>query len=173
MRLVKNLGVIATVAVLWMLGSISPTMAQTGIASQKQLDIAAARAERKAIVGQNMNLTGDERKAFWPLYDEYETQMDKIEDRHVREVKDFVANYQTLTDDDATRKLDEVMSITQARLDVQKAYIPKFRAALSSIKVTRFFQIDNKLRAMVQCNLAQMIPLAQAPAGNEPGRSSF
>jgi hypothetical protein len=172
MRLTKNLAAIGAVTVLCLLGSIPPAMAQMGITSQKQLDVAAARAERKAIVGQNMSLTADESKAFWPLYDEYETRTDKIEDRHVKEVKDFVENYQTLTDDDATRKLDEVINITQDRLDVQKAYIPKFRAALSSIKVTRFFQIDNKLHAMVQCNLAQMIPLAQPP-NNEPSRSSF
>ena len=72
---------------------------------------------------------------------------------------------------DATQKLNEVMSIAQARLDVQKSYIPKFRAAMSSIMVTRFFQIDNKLRAMVQCDVAKMVPLAQ-PSQPEATKSS-
>jgi hypothetical protein len=128
--------------------------------SQKQLDTAAARAARKAVVGQNMNLTDSESKAFWPLYDEYEGKMDRIEDRHIREIKDFAKNYQTLTDADAHKKLDEVMAIAQARLNVQAAYIPKFRAVLPDLKVTRFFQIDNKLRALVQCQIAQIVPLA-------------
>lgn len=128
--------------------------------SQKQLDIAAARAARKAVVGQNMTLTDDESKAFWPLYDEYEGKMDRIEDRHVREIKDFAKNYQTLTNADAHKKLDEVMAIAQARLNVQVAYVPKFRTVLPEIKVTRFFQIDNKLRALVQCQIAQIVPLA-------------
>ena len=132
--------------------------------SQKQLNIAAARAERKAVVGQNMNLTADENKAFWPLYDEYEARMDRVEDRHVREIKEFARHYQNLTDADARTKLDEVMAISQARLDVQKTYIPKFRAILSDVKVTRFFQIDNKLRALVQCQIAQIVPLAQPSA---------
>ena len=142
--------------------------------SQRQLDTAAARAARKAVVGQNMNLTDSESKAFWPLYDEYEGKMDKIEDRHIREIKDFAKNYQTLTNADAHKKLDEVMAIAQARLNVQAAYIPKFRAVLPDLKVTRFFQIDNKLRALVQCQIAQIVPLAgdagaptntSAPAG--------
>jgi hypothetical protein len=131
--------------------------------SQRQLNIAAMRAERKAAVGANMPMTKDEAKVFWPLYDKYESEMDQIEQRHIKEVRDFVASYDTLTDADATKKLDEVMSIQQARLDVQKAYIPRFRAALSSIQTTRFFQIDNKLRALVQCQVAQMVPLAKAP----------
>ncbi len=138
-----------------------------GAPSQKQLDIAAARAERKAVVGQNMSLTDSESKAFWPLYDEYEGKMDKIEDRHVREIKEFASHFQNLTNVDARRKLNEVMAIAQARLNVQSQYIPKFRAILSDVKVTRFFQIDNKLRALVQCQIAQIVPLAQPSAGSE------
>jgi hypothetical protein len=49
--------------------------------SQKQLDIAAARAQRKATVGANMNLTPDEASRFWPVYDAYEKRMDSVEDR--------------------------------------------------------------------------------------------
>jgi hypothetical protein len=133
--------------------------------SQKQLDIAAARAERKAVIGQNMTLTEVESKAFWPLYDEYEGKMDRIEDRHIREIKEFAKHYQNLTNDDARKKLDEVMAINESRLHVQREYIPRFRAALPDIKVTRFFQIDSKLRALVQCQIAQVVPLAQ-PGGN-------
>jgi hypothetical protein len=139
-----------------------PATAQ-GAPSQRQLNIAAMRAERKAVVGANMPMTKDEEKVFWPIYDEYEAQMDKIEERHIKEVREFVASYDTLTDADATKKLDEVMSIQQARLNVQKAYVPKFRAVLSSIQTTRFFQVDGKLRALVQCQIAQMVPLAKAP----------
>jgi hypothetical protein len=135
--------------------------------SEKQIDLAAARAERKAIVNDNMNFTSDEAKAFWPIYETYEAAMDKIEDRHIREIKDFAKHYDSLTDSDAKHKLDEVMLIAQARLNVQKSYIPKFRAAIPEVKVTRFFQIDNKLRAMVQCQIAQMVPLAKESGGGQ------
>jgi hypothetical protein len=129
--------------------------------SQQQLDLAAARAERKAIVSQNMYLTPAQAKVFWPLYDSYEKRMDQIEDRHIREIKNYVASYNNLTDASANQKLDEVLSILHARLQTQQEYVPKFRAVLPGVLVTRFFQIDNKMRAMVQCNIAQMVPLAQ------------
>jgi hypothetical protein len=131
--------------------------------SQKQLDIAAARAQRKATVGANMNLTASEATAFWPVYDSYERAMDSIEDRHVRELKDFAAKYNNLSDADAKRKLDEVMAIQQARLDVQKRFIPQFQAVIPPVKVTRFYQIDNKIQALIQCDIAQLVPLAQSP----------
>ena len=146
------------------LGLGAPALAQSGAPSQKQLDIAAARAQRKATVGANMNLTADESAKFWPVYDAYEAKMDAIEDRHVRELKDFAAKYNNLTDADAAKKLDEVVAIQQGRLDVQKEFIPRFRAAIPGVKVTRFFQIDNKIQALIQCDIAQLVPLAHTAA---------
>lgn len=159
----KNRLVIFTAAslVVCALGLRAPASAQN---SQKQLDIAAARAQRKATVGANMNLTPAEAPKFWPVYDAYEAKMDRVEDRHVKELKDFAAKYDSLTDADAGKKLDEVMAIQQARLDVQKDFVAKFRAAIPQVKVTRFFQIDNKIQALIQCDIAQLVPLAH-PAG--------
>jgi hypothetical protein len=142
------------------LGPSGQALAQS---SQKQLDIAAARAQRKATVGANMNLSPDEAARFWPVYDAYEARMDKIEDRHVKELKDFAARYSSFSDADAKKKLDEVMAIQQARLDVQKEFVPRFLAAVSQVKVTRFYQIDNKIQALIQCDIAQLVPLAQSP----------
>jgi len=150
----------ATSMLAWILGLSGTALAQT---SQKQLDIAAAHAQRKATVGANMNLSADEATRFWPVYDAYEKKMDRIEDRHVKELKDFAAKYTNFTDADAKKKLDEVMAIQQARLDVQKEFIPQFLGAVSQVKVTRFYQIDNKIQALIQCDIAQLVPLAASP----------
>ncbi|MFZ2060454.1 MAG: hypothetical protein WAU82_05550 [Candidatus Binatus sp.] len=151
---------------------VACTLGLSGLASaqtsQKQLDVSAARAQRKATVGANMNLTPDEASKFWPVYDAYEKSMDRIEDRHVKELKDFAAKYNNLTDADAQKKLDEVIAIQQARLDVQKEYIPQFRAVIPQVKVTRFYQIDNKIQALIQCDIAQLVPLAQSPGEAAP-----
>ena len=155
---------LATVAasslVVCALGICPPTFAQTPPTSQKQLDIAAAHAQRKATVGSNMNLTPSEAAKFWPVYDAYEAKMDRIEDRHVKELKDYAAKYDNLSDADAGKKLNEVMAIQQGRLDVQKEFVAKFRDAIPQVKVTRFFQIDNKIQALIQCDIAQLVPLA-------------
>jgi hypothetical protein len=154
------IGLMAAALVIVALGLVTPVMAQSGTPSQKQLDFAALKANRKALIGQAMALTPQEAQGFWPLYDQYEGKMDALEMRHADEVRAFAKAYQNLTDADAKAKLDEVIAITQARLDTQKEFIPKFRDVISQIKTTRFFQIDNKLHALVQCDIAQMVPLA-------------
>jgi hypothetical protein len=161
-------GIVTAILVSATLASVAPAVAQAQ--SQKQLDLAAARANRKAIVGENMKLNSSEAAAFWPIFDQYEAAMDKVDDRHVAEIKDFAANYDRLTESSAKSKLDEVIAVQQARLDVQKEYIPKFRAAISQVKTTRFFQIDNKLHALVQCQIAQLVPLAHSASEARPGQ---
>ncbi len=154
------IGCVTASLALVAVGFITPAMAQSGAPSQKQLDFEAAKANRKALVGQAMALTPQEADGFWPLYDQYEGKMDALEMRHAAEVRAFAKAFRSLTNEDAKAKLDEVMAIAQARLDTQKEFIPKFRGVISQIKTTRFFQIDNKLHAMVQCDIAQMVPLA-------------
>ena len=164
MRVIRHLAAGAALAALCTLGTAYPAAAQnnpSAAKTQRQLDIAAARADRKAIVGANMKLTDEQAKAFWPLYDAYEAKMDKLDDRHAAEVKTYAQHYQTLTDADATNKLNEVIAIQQARLNVQKEFAPRFRSAVGAINTTRFYQIDNKLRAMIQCDIAQIVPLAR------------
>jgi lysyl-tRNA synthetase class I len=141
--------------------------AQENPPTQKQLDFAAISAQRKAVIGANMKLTSKEAKVFWPLYEQYEAAMDKVDKRHARELKEYAKNYQNLTDEQANRKLDEVMAVAQDRVDVQRQFIPKFRAVLPGITVTRFFQVDNKLHALVQCQIAQLVPLASRPDENQ------
>jgi hypothetical protein len=165
----RCLAACAALVVFCTVAAVAPCAAQTGSSSQKQLNIAAARADRKALFGANMHLTDKQAKAFWPLYDEYQAKMDKLDDRHAAEIKAYAKAYQTLTDDDATGKLDEVIAIKQARLDVQKEYVPKFRDAIGSVDTTRFFQIDSKLRAMTQCDIAQIVPLARKGKGRPKG----
>jgi len=136
--------------------------AQDDTKTQMKLDLEAARANKKALVSQNMNLTDAQAKAFWPLYDAYEAKTEKLEDRHAAEVNSFIKSFQNMTDAQANKKLDEVIEIRQARLNIQKEFIPQFRAVISGVQTTRFFQIDNKLQALTQCALAQALPLAQA-----------
>src|SRR5258705_5807766 len=104
MSVIKHLAAGAALAIVCTLGLVYPAAAQTSAIpgkTQRQLDIAAARADRKAIVGANMNLTEAQAKAFWPLYDAYEARMDKLDDRHAPEVKAYAQHYQTPPDDDA------------------------------------------------------------------------
>lgn len=119
------------------------------------------QTERKAIVAANMQLNEAESRAFWPVYNEYVEKLRKINDRRVRLITDYANAYENLTETQAKAFLRERVSIDKARLELIEDYIGKFEDVLASKRVARFFQIENKIDAIVEYSLAEEIPLVR------------
>jgi hypothetical protein len=128
-------------------------------------DIALTRASiqlrRQTIVTSVMDLTPTEAQAFWPLYREYRIEMAKVGDRVSKLLVDYAAQYDTLTDDQAKKIMKEWLSIEKAKMDVKGKYISRFQKILPARKTMRFFQADNKLDAVLNSQLASVVPLAR------------
>jgi hypothetical protein len=116
---------------------------------------------RRAIVDEEMFLTEGEAKVFWPIYDDYRQEINVVSDRYAKLITDFAAAYNagTITGADADMFVDARMEIEAAYLAIEKKYLGQFRAVLSSLKATRFYQLENKINAESEAQLAQAIPL--------------
>ena len=120
------------------------------------------KADKKLVVATNMVLTPAEAKGFWPLYEEYQKELQQIND-HLATVlvaysKEYTAN--SLTDDKASALLDRYFAIEEAELKLKRAFVPRLAKVLPGIKVARYMQIENKIRAIVKYELAGEVPLA-------------
>lgn len=126
-----------------------------------KLTRAVIQTERKAIVQENMILSEEERQKFWPLYNHYRAAMSTVNDRKVRLITDYADSYvnRNLSDEKALALLNEFLAIEKDKLKVKNRYVRRFRKVLPPKKVVRFFQIDNKLEALVNAALAKDIPL--------------
>ena len=121
----------------------------------------AIQARRQAIVTAAMDLTAPESQAFWPLYRDYRNDMAKVDDRLVDLIVAYAGNYDSLSNDMATKLLSDYLDIESTRLDIKTKYVPKFLGVLPATKVARFYQLDNKLDKKIQAELASEIPLAR------------
>jgi uncharacterized protein YvpB len=128
-------------------------------------DIEAMRTvmqtERKILIMNEMVFTGEEAEKFWPLYDEYSAAAKKIANLRVKVITDYAANYGTMTDDVAKQLLDDSIKFEEQTMKLKKKYVRKFRSILPEIKVTRYFQLENKLNAIIDFDLASQIPLME------------
>jgi hypothetical protein len=131
------------------------------LTSDIELTRAAIQVRRQAIVTAAMDLESKEAEVFWPLYREYRLAMATVNDRFVKLVVGYLDSHDTLTDEGATKILDEYLSIDRARNDVKRKYVSRFGKRLPARKVARFFQVDNKLDAVINAELARLIPLAR------------
>ena len=86
----------------------------------------------------------------------------KIGERYIALVSEFVDRYQAvdLSDEDADRILDAFFEIQMEISKLRQRYLRDFRKILSGVKVMRFYQLENKVRAEVDAAMALAIPLA-------------
>jgi len=116
--------------------------------------------DRREIVKANMLLTNSEAARFWPLYDQYRTEMHKVGDRRLKVITDYAANRDSMSEDEANRLGREWLDAEKQRVDLKEDYFKKFqKEGLSARTTARFFQIDQKLAAAVDAALAAHIPL--------------
>ncbi len=120
----------------------------------------AVESQRRVLVAGALPLTDAEADAFWPLYDAYEKERRPLDEQANKLVVDFLAAAATLTDAQAQAMLDKALKVDESRLRVRREYLERMAKAIPSRKVARFYQIDNKLDAVVRADFARQIPLA-------------
>ena len=121
------------------------------------------KADKKLAVATNMELTESEAKDFWPIYDQYQKDLQKINQRIANVLEDYAVDFRgkSLTDEKAKKLIDEAVAIEQAEANLKSTYAPKLSKVLPVKKVARYLQIENKIRAVVKYDLAQGVPLVQ------------
>ena len=136
----------------------APVVAQT---ATDELEAARGQiqADRKAIVSKLMDMTEGESTAFWPVYNEYRESIRMVDDKMVAVLKDYSNQESTLTDAQTQKMLDQWVALKGDRVGVQKTYVKKFGKVLSAKKMIRYYQIENKMDAIIQYDLAANIPL--------------
>jgi hypothetical protein len=121
---------------------------------------AAVAANHRAIVEQNLPLTDGEATAFWPIYDRYHSEQRSLNDRLVKLVETFGLERDDPEAHRALPMMKEVLAIRRDRIALRSRYLAEFEAALPAPKFLRYFQIENKLQALVDYSLARSVPLA-------------
>jgi uncharacterized Fe-S cluster-containing protein len=108
-------------------------------------------------------LTESEAQGFWPIYGEYQKDLQKINQRIANLLESYAADFRgkSLTDEKAKKLINEAVAIEQAEANLKSTYAPKLSKVLPVKKVARYLQIENKIRAVVKYELATGVPLVQ------------
>jgi hypothetical protein len=150
-------------AVLTLMLTLAATAAPVGEADKANLSILVdtIRANRKALVAANLKLTDEEAGRFWPLYDKYQTELNAVQERAVKVIQDYSASYQNLSNEQAMKLADEWLSAEGDRVKVRRTYLDEFAKVIPGKKVVRFYQIENKMDAVIRYELASAIPVVE------------
>ena len=136
----------------------TPIMAQT-LEDYVEVAREVLNADKKAIVADTMELSETESAPFWALYNEYNAELYKVHTKRVNIIKDYAANYETLTNEKADELWKANMSYKKELLSLNQSYYKKFKKIISVNKAVLYFQVEGKIDTLISAELAESIPL--------------
>jgi hypothetical protein len=142
--------------------SLSTTAtAQTALDEQIALVRQSAHTDRKIILMGNMTFTADESAAFWPKWNEYRAAVAANGDRTLALIKDFAAHFEDMSDQKAQELMTDHFSIQMQDVVIKQNFAKDINKFMPAQKVMRVIQIENKLDAAIDLQLASEIPLTK------------
>lgn len=139
----------------------APAMAQPAAETQSAALLAKVQADKRSVVEKSMNLTAEEGKKFWPLYEKFQRELAGPQKEYTRAVLDYVAAEKTMTDANAKRLAQQVLAAQVAESKLHERHFKEALKVLPGVKAARYMQIENKIQAVQRYESAKVIPLAE------------
>jgi hypothetical protein len=139
----------------------STTNSEAGIDRDVQLMRQDIRSQVKQLIAANLKLTDAEATKFWPLYDQYASDLAKINDQRYAMIKEYSDQWGTMTDDQASDLARRYLALDEQVGQLRAKYLPVFNQAVRGTRVATFFQLDRRIQEMIDLQLASQLPLAQ------------
>jgi len=134
---------------------------QSAADTNMEILLQKVKADKKLLVAGNMGLTDEEGKKFWPLYEEYQKELEHLNHSLGKTIKEYADafNKGPLSNDQAKKLMGEALAVEEAEAKLKRTYADKIGKVLSAGKTARYIQIENKIRAVLKAELAKEIPL--------------
>jgi hypothetical protein len=117
------------------------------------------RAAKTTIHTEALDLTSAEGQKFWPIQREYETEFAKLGDLRLALIKDYAANYETLTPEKAKELVGRAFKIESSRVSLMKKYTDKIMKEVSPMVGARFAQVEALIYALIDLQVRAETPL--------------
>jgi hypothetical protein len=116
---------------------------------------------KKQLISTNLTLTDSEAAKFWPVYDQYCSELDKINDTRAALIKEYTDRYETLTDEQADSLVRRWLDTDIAASELRQKYVSILRKVLPGKTVATFFQLERRISMMIDLQLTSQLPLVQ------------
>jgi hypothetical protein len=115
------------------------------------------------LVKNTLNVQGAKADAFWPVYREYQGELDKIGDKRLALIKDYAAHYDSMTDDKAKALANQALDLQSQRTSLLKKYYKKFDKVLGATDAAKLVQVESLVNSLMDVQVAASIPLIKKP----------
>jgi len=119
------------------------------------------RTKKAAIFTEIMQFNDQQAAKFWPIYYEYDKELQKLNDQKLAGIQEYAKNYGNMTDEKADELAMLALELENKRNDLKKTYYEKVREQLGGIIAARFLQIENQLLMVIDLQIAASLPIVE------------
>jgi hypothetical protein len=168
--IVKRMAAIILIGTAWMFNGMTasaqttPSQEATPHAiSNQELDLLRKdlRSQRKQLIAANLKLTDTEATKFWPLYDQYVSELITINDKKFGLIQEYADNFGKLTSEQSLSFIRRWLDADIATAQLRQKYVPIVSNVLDGRKSATFFQLDRRIAMMIELQVSTQMPLVQ------------
>jgi DNA anti-recombination protein RmuC len=134
---------------------------ETNIRAYVELLRVDVRAKKTAIFTEIMQFNEQQAAKFWPIYNEYDIELQKLNDQKLAGIQEYAKNFGKMTDEKADELAMLALELENRRNDLKKTYYEKVRQQLGGIVAARFLQIENQLLMVIDLQIAASLPIVE------------
>jgi hypothetical protein len=161
----KTMRILAVLTGLALLAAAGAAAAQDDNDKYIELIRQDIQAGKTAYMTEGMELTAEQGEIFWPLYRDYLNDLSTIGDRQVALVKDYAANWDSMTQDKAAEIMKASFKNQKDKTALLEKTAKKVAKELDPITAARFVQLERALNLLIDVQLTSEIPLFQKSGG--------
>lgn len=121
----------------------------------------AVRSDKRAFVASMLKLTDAEAKKFWPIYNTYQREVDTNNREHVVAIQELMFRDKPLTNLAAKQYTTQLLVLDESEIKARRKMRNRVMRALPAVKAARYMQLEEKIRAVRDYDIAATVPLAR------------
>jgi hypothetical protein len=130
------------------------------------------RSKRKQLIAANLRLTDADAAKFWPVYDQYVTDLIAINDKKFALIQEYADKWGTLTNDQSLLFARNWLDMDIATAQLRQKYVPIVAKVLDGKKTATFFQLDRRIAMMVDLQVSSQMPMVQDQVERSSSKSA-
>ena len=113
------------------------------------------------MIAANLKLTDTEAAKFWPIYDQYVTELIALNDKKFAVIQDYADNWGKLSDEQSLKFIRQWTEFDISIAPLRQKYVPTLSHVLDGKKTATFMQLDRRISMMLELQVASQMPLVQ------------
>src|ERR1700757_3702583 len=139
--------------------SPSGTSTSKNMQAYVKLLLSHVRQRKTEVMADMMQLNAVDAAKFWPIYNEYDAELNKLNDLRVENIAEYARTYTQMTNDKADELIQSALADRRQQSDLLAKYYDRVKAQLGATTAARFVQVEDQLLLIIDLQIDSSLPI--------------